>query len=411
MSELNYLPFHRPDLGEAEIEAVVACLRSGWITTGPRCRAFEEQFAEYIGVKHAVAVNSCTAGLHLALEALGIGPGDAVLVPTVTFTATAEVVQYLGARPVLVDCDPVTLNIDVDDARKRLENCGERVRAMIPVHFAGLPCAMNRVEGLADRFGIDVIEDAAHALPTGYNGRKVGTFGKASAFSFYATKNITTGEGGMVTTNDSAMADRMKCMSLHGISRDAWKRYSASGSWYYEVIEAGFKYNLTDIAASLGMVQLDRCESMWARRAAIAAEYTRRFEGEASLRTPCMGGPGVQHAWHLYTLRLRLDQWSIDRAQLIEELKAEGIGASVHFIPLHLHPHYRKKFGYRPEDFPVSTAIYPELVSLPLFSSMTDEEVDRVCDTVLELCRRHAGRRVYAMSKSLAESEALVEAA
>ncbi len=390
MNPPDFLPFHRPDLGEAEIEAVVACLRSGWLTTGPRCRAFEEQFAEYIGARHAVAVNSCTAGLHLALEALGIGPDDAVLVPTMTFTATAEIVQYLGAQPVLVDCDPVTLNLDVDDARRRLETCERRVKAIIPVHFAGLPCPMDRVEGLAERYGLAVVEDAAHALPAEYMGRRVGTFGQVSAFSFYATKNITTGEGGMVTTNDAALADRMKCMSLHGISRDAWKRYSASGSWYYEVIEAGFKYNLTDIAASLGMVQLDRCDAMWARRAAIAAEYTRRFEGEEALRTPSTGGPGVRHGWHLYTLRLQLDRLSIDRAQFIDALREEGIGASVHFIPLHLHPHYRKKFGCRPEEFPVATAAYPELLSLPLYSAMTDAEVERVCDTVLSLCRRHA---------------------
>jgi len=385
----EFLPFHRPELGEAEITAVVDCLRSGWLTTGPRCREFEQRFASYVGAEHAVAVNSCTAGLHLALEALGIGPGDGVLVPTMTFTATAEVVQYLGATPVLVDVDPLTLNLDVEDAERRLLAFPGQVRAIIPVHFAGLPCDMHAVSSLALRYGLSVVEDAAHALPAEYLGRRVGTLGDVASFSFYATKNITTGEGGMITTNDANLAARMRCMSLHGISRDAWKRYTAEGSWYYEVVAAGFKYNMTDIAAALGLAQLDRCEAMRARRAEIAAEYTRQFAPVECLEVPAAGEPWTGHAWHLYPLRLRLDRLDIDRAQFIDQLRSLGIGTSVHFIPLHLHPHYRDRFRYRPSDFPTATAIYPQLVSLPLYSAMTDAEVEQVITAVLHLCRRH----------------------
>lgn len=393
MNPADSVPFHRPDLGEPEIAAVVECLRSGWLTTGPRCREFEEQFAAYVGARYAVAVNSCTAGLHLALEALGIRAGDAVLVPTLTFTATAEVVQYLGARPVLVDVDLVTLNLDVEDAERRLRGSAEPVRAILPVHFGGLPCEMDAITAFARRYGLAVVEDAAHALPASYRGRSVGTLGAAASFSFYATKNLTTGEGGMVTTEDPDVAERVRCMSLHGISRDAWKRYTAEGSWYYEVIAAGYKYNLTDIAAALGLVQLSRCEAMWRRRAAIAAEYSRNFAAVEELRVPYPGGPHVQHAWHLYPLRLRLDRLRLNRAEFIEALRAQGIGASVHFIPLHLQPHYRDRFGYGPEDFPTAAAVYPELVSLPLYSAMTDAEVERVVTAVLGLVRRYGGSR------------------
>lgn len=389
MKAPEYLPFHRPELGEAEIAAVVECLRSGWLTTGPRCREFEQRFAAYVGAKHAVAVNSCTAGLHLALEALGVGPGDGVLVPTMTFTATAEVVQYLGATPVLVDIDPQTLNIDVQDAERRLQAFPGRVRAIIPVHFAGLPCDMHAIRSLALRYGLNVVEDAAHALPADYFGERVGTLGDVASFSFYATKNITTGEGGMITTEDPDLAARMRCMSLHGISRDAWKRYTAEGSWYYEVVAAGFKYNMTDIAAALGLAQLERCDAMRARRAAIAAEYSRNFAPISSLTVPLAEPAGLGHAWHLYPLRLRLDQLEIDRARFIEELRELGIGTSVHFIPLHLHPHYHDRFGYQPGDLPVASEIYPQLVSLPLYSAMSDLEVERVISAVAGLCQRH----------------------
>lgn len=406
MSLPAYLPFHRPDLGEEEIAAVVDCLRSGWLTTGPQCQAFEAEFASLVGCRHAVAVSSCTAALHLALEALGIGPGDAVLVPTLTFTATAEVVQYLGARPVLVDVDPTTLNLDPADAEARLSECEGKARAIIPVHFGGLPCDMEALASLARRYHLSVVEDAAHALPAEHRGRSVGSLGDVAAFSFYATKNITTGEGGMLTTDDEAVAQRARCMSLHGISRDAWKRYSASGSWRYEVIAAGYKYNLTDIAASLGRVQLRRCTEMRDRRAEIAQEYSRRLLEWECFRLPHGGGAAVRHAWHLYPLRLRPECWTIDRAEFIEELKAAGIGASVHFIPLHHHPHYRETFGYRTGDFPVADSVYPELVSLPLFSAMTDAEVERVCDTVEALCRRYT-RRPHFASRGLTTASRL----
>lgn len=389
MNEPDYLPFHRPDLGDEEIAAVVACMRSGWLTTGPECQAFEAEFAAAVGSRYSVAVSSCTAALHLALEALGVGPGDAVLVPTLTFTATAEVVQYLGARPVLVDVDPVTLNLDLNDAERRLVECRGHVQAVIPVHFGGLACDMDGVRDFSHAHGLAAVEDAAHALPGSWRGRPLGSLGDAGAFSFYATKNITTGEGGMLTTDNEALARRARCMSLHGISRDAWKRYSQTGTWKYEVVAAGYKYNLTDMAAALGRVQLRRCHAMRDRRAQIAREYTRAFEDLPAVQTPAPERPHCLHAWHLYPLRLRLDRFRIDRSAFIEELRAMGIGSSVHFIPLHLHPHYRESFGYRPEDFPVASRIYPELVSLPLYSAMTDGEVERVCEAVATLCRRY----------------------
>jgi dTDP-4-amino-4,6-dideoxygalactose transaminase len=392
---LSHLPFSLPWIGEEEIAAVVDCLRSGWITTGPRVKQFEAAFAEYLGCRHAVAVNSCTAALHLALEALGVGPGDEVVVPTMTFAATAEVVHYLGARPVLIDCHPETLNLDVDCLAAFLEercepgeegarnrSTGARVRAVIPVHFAGLPCRMEPLLALAERHGLAVVEDAAHALPAHVGGRPVGTLGAAGAFSFYATKNITTGEGGMLTTDDDALAERARMMSLHGISRDAWLRYTAKGSWQYEIVAPGFKYNMTDIAAALGLAQLGRSEELWEIRRRYAASYSEAFRAVPELEAPPDASPHDRHAWHLYVLRLNPERLALDRAGFIEELRARGIGASVHFIPLHLHPYYRASYGYRRHDFPVASAVYERILSLPLYPRMALDDVDRVIGAV-----------------------------
>jgi perosamine synthetase len=391
----QYLPFAMPFIGREEEQAVLSCLRSGWITTGPRAREFEAAFADYIGCRHAIAVNSCTAALHLALEAAGVRTGDEVLVPTMTFAATAEVVLYLGARPVLIDCDPVTLNLDVDDAARYLERyaavtsgvamnreTGSRIRAIVPVHFGGLPCDMAGILRLADAYGLAVVEDAAHALPANYRGRAVGTLGDAAAFSFYATKNITTAEGGMLTTDDDDVADRARLMSLHGISRDAWLRYTERGSWYYEIMEPGFKYNMTDLAASLGREQLRRSEMLWGIRSDYSRRYTAGFRDLPEVRTPPDAHPGDRHAWHLYVIQMDLEALRIDRARIIQLLKDRQIGTSVHFIPLHMHPCYRRRYGYRYEDLPVAAAASQRILSLPLYPRMRPADVDRVIEAV-----------------------------
>lgn len=379
--ELTFLPFFVPDIGDAEIEAVVDTLRSGWLTTGPKTKEFERRFAEKIGAKHAIAVNSATAALHLALEAIGVGRGDEVLVPTMTFAATAEVVIHLGATPVLVDCAPDTLCIDPAQIEAKIT---PRTKAVMPVHFAGQPCDMDPILEVARRRGIKVIEDAAHALPTRYHGRLVGTIGDVTCFSFYANKTITTGEGGMLVTDDDALADRARIMSLHGISRDAWKRFTAEGSWYYEVLHPGYKYNLTDLAAALGLVQLDRMEELWVRRRQCAQRYDEILADVAEIVTPAVM-PNVEHAWHLYFIQLRLDRLKIDRNQFIDELKRRQIGTSVHYTPLHLHPLYRETYGYQPGDLPVATKVYQGIISLPLFPKMTDDDQLRVSRAIHDI--------------------------
>ncbi|MEO6057651.1 MAG: DegT/DnrJ/EryC1/StrS family aminotransferase [Gemmatimonadales bacterium] len=396
----SFLPFALPDLGEAEIEAVVRVLRTGWITTGPEVQAFEREFAAYLGVGHAVAVNSCTAALHLGLEAAGVGPGDEVLTSTITFTATGEVVEYLGGRTRFSDVDPDTLNLDPVALRALLEReyerrgeawvhrtSGGRARAIVPVHYAGHPCDMTALQAIAAEYGLRMVDDAAHALPAVIGGRKVGAMGCPTAFSFYATKTMTTAEGGMLATDDEAVAARARVMSLHGITRDAWKRYTATGSWFYEVSDAGYKYNLTDLAAALGRVQLGRLEDMREGRVRIAAQYAEGFAGLEAIETP-VTRPEVGHAWHLYSIRLRLDRLSIDRARFIQELKERQIGTSVHFIPLHRQPFYAGKYGYTAAQFPVAEAAYPRLVSLPIYSRMTAEDVESVVAAVTDVAVR-----------------------
>jgi dTDP-4-amino-4,6-dideoxygalactose transaminase len=381
----EYLPFHLPDIGEEEIQAVTETLRSGWLTTGPRVKQFESDFARYVGARHAIAVNSCTAALHLALEAAGVGPGDEVVVPTVTFTATAEVVVHLGARPVLVDCRADTLNMDPDALEAAVT---PRTKAIVPVDVAGLPCEMRHIQAFAQPRGLTVIEDAAHSLPASVDGAMVGTLADLTCFSFYATKTVTTGEGGMVTTDSDAHADRIRMMSLHGISRDGWTRYTASGSWCYEILEAGYKYNLTDIAAAIGIEQLKKCDRFRDARARIAACYDEAFADVPEIATPPRF-PNRDSAWHLYVIQLDLDRLRIGRAGFIDALKQKKIGTSVHFIPLHLHPYYRRAYGYVAEDFPVATAAYERIVSLPVFPRMTSQDVADVTQAVRATIEEH----------------------
>jgi perosamine synthetase len=381
----GFLPFAMPDLGDAEAESVVETLRSGWLTTGPKVRRFEEDFAEYVGCHHAVAVNSATAALHLALSAVGLKEGDEVLVPTMTFAATAEVVLYFKARPVLVDCRPETLNLDPDQLEKAIT---AKTKAIMPVHIAGQACDMDRILEIARDYDLRVIEDAAHALPARYREKMIGTIGDITCFSFYATKTITTGEGGMAVTENPEWAERMRIMGLHGISKDAWKRYTAEGSWYYEILYPGFKYNLTDIAAAIGIEQLKKCTHFWEVRQRYATLYNEGFQDIPAIITPYVA-PEVQHAWHLYVIQLDLERLRIGRNEFIALLKQEGIGTSVHFIPLHLHPYYRDTFGYGPADFPHASFVFERIVSLPIYTKMTDADVQRVIDTVRGLVKRH----------------------
>lgn len=372
------IPFHRPSIGEAEIAEVVATLRSGWLTTGPRAMRFEAAFAERIGAPLALAVSTGTAALHLALRAAGVGPGDEVIVPTFTFVATAEAVLYLGARPVLADVDPVTGLLAPEEVERRW---GPRTRAAVPVHLGGLACDSVAIGAIAHARGGVVIDDAAHALPARRDGRLVGTIADATAFSFYATKNLTTGEGGMVTTPHAEWGETMRVLRLHGISRDAWKRYTAEGTWAYEVLDVGYKYNLPDVLAALGLVQLARLDELAATRRALVARYRAGLADLDLLDLP-EEPAGVESAWHLYVVRLRLDRLRVDRAAVIEVLRTRGIGTSVHFIPLHLHPYYRRAFGTARGDHPGAEQLFDRCVSLPLYPDLALEDVDRVVDAV-----------------------------
>lgn len=382
----SFLPFAIPDCGDEEIRLIEETVRSGWLTTGPMVKRFEAEFGAAVGADHAVAVNSCTAALHLSLEAVGLASGDEVITSPYTFAATAEVVRYFGARPVFVDIDPRCLALRPDLVEKAIT---PRTKAIIPVHVAGLPADLDPLLTISGSRGIPLIEDAAHAFPAQYKGRRIGSIGSVTCFSFYATKTLATGEGGMICTNDAALADRCRIMSLHGISRDAWKRYTAEGSWYYEIIAPGFKYNMTDVAAAMGIAQLRKAEGMLARRKAIADRYHDAFRDDPALEIP-HDRIDCGHAWHLYMLRLRPEFLRIDRAQVIEELKKRQIGTSVHFIPLHLHPYYRDLYGFAPHDFPAALHAYERELSLPIYSKMSDGDVQSVIDAVLDVVRAHA---------------------
>ncbi|MBK9711669.1 MAG: DegT/DnrJ/EryC1/StrS family aminotransferase [Kouleothrix sp.] len=380
----SFLHFALPDIDEDELAEIAEALRSGWVTTGPKTRQFEAEFAAAVGAKHAVAVNSCTAAMHLALEAAGLQRGDEVITTPYTFAATAEVVRYFDARPVFVDVEPLSLNMRADLLAAAIT---PRTRAIVPVHIAGLPADMDAIRAVARAHDLPVIEDAAHAFPARYKGQMVGSLSAFTCFSFYATKTITTGEGGMICTEDDALAERCRIMALHGISKDAWKRYTAEGSWYYEIVAPGYKYNLTDIASGMGLAQLRKAERMWLRRRAIAQRYDAAFGAMPELQTP-YDRDDCQHAWHLYTLRLNLERLRIDRAAFVAELKRHQIGTSVHFIPLHLHPYYRETYGYQPEDFPVAYGEYMREISLPIYSKMSDQDVQDVISAVTDVVDR-----------------------
>jgi dTDP-4-amino-4,6-dideoxygalactose transaminase len=377
---LKFLPFALPDTGEEEIAEVVDSIRSGWLTTGPKTKRFEQDFSTFIGNNvEAVAVNSATAGLHLALEAAGIGPGDEVITTTHTFTATAEVICYLGADPVFVDIDPTTFNIDTKQIERFIT---PKTKAIIPVHFGGLSCDMQAILNIARKHGLKVVEDAAHALPTTCGGGIVGALASdAAVFSFYATKTITTGEGGMIVTSNPDVAARCRIMRLHGISRDAFDRYTSSKpSWYYEVVAPGFKYNMTDIAASFGIHQLKKAWQFQRRRAEMAAIYDESLR-DLPVQLPPHAPVGETHAWHLYVLRLAPEA-PVTRDRFIELMAEKGIGTSVHFIPLHLHPYWRDRYDLKPESFPRSQQLFEQSVSLPLYTKMTADDQERVITAI-----------------------------
>lgn len=381
----NYLPFALPDIGEEEINEVIECLRSGWLTTGPKVKRFEEELADYLGGGvYAVAVNSATSGLHLALEALGIGAGDEVITTPYTFTATAEVIRYLGADPVFVDIDPQTFNIDTAKIPAALT---DRTKAMIPVHLAGLACNMDEILNIARSYGLKVVEDAAHALPCTYKGQLIGTLeSDATVYSFYVTKPLATGEGGMLVTRKREIADHCRIMRLHGISRDVYDRYtSTKPAWHYEVVAPGFKYNMTDIAAAIGINQLKKGDAFQAKRSEMAKRYDDELSG-LPIMLPPRPLKGDIHSWHLYIIRLS-NSAKISRNVFIEKMSDRGIGCSVHYIPLHLHPYWRVTYDLKPQDFPHALAAYEQAVSLPLYTKMTETDQERVIEAVKEVLR------------------------
>jgi dTDP-4-amino-4,6-dideoxygalactose transaminase len=381
MSE--FLPFALPDIGEEEINEVVHALKSGWVTTGPKTKQFEADFIQYLGGGlEAVSVNSATAGLHLALDAIGIKEGDEVITTPYTFTATAEVIRYLGAHPVFVDIDPTTFNINADKIEEKITS---KTKAIVPVHFAGLACEMDKILAIAKKHNLKVVEDAAHSLPTRYNNKVIGQLeSDFTVFSFYATKTITTGEGGMIVTKDAELAKRCRTMRLHGINRDAFDRYtSKKPAWYYEVVAPGFKYNLTDIASALGIHQLKKADRFQKRREEMAMKYNKELQG-LDLVFPPQAKAGDLHSWHLYVLRLG-KSITINRDDFIQKMADLGIGTSVHFIPLHLQPYWKETYKLSPSDFPNALANYERAVSLPLYTKMTDADQDRVIKAVKQI--------------------------
>jgi dTDP-4-amino-4,6-dideoxygalactose transaminase len=384
----TFLPFSPPWIGREEIDAVVETLQSDWITTGPKTRDFESLFADYVDAPAALGLNSCTAGLHVALQTLGIGPGDEVITTPLTFAASVNVIEHVGARPVLVDVEPDTLNLSPDRVSEAVT---PQTRAILPVHFAGHPVDLDAINAIAAEHQLAVVEDAAHGLAARYKGRPIGSHGNPAAYSFYATKNITTGEGGMLT-GDGAFLDDARIVSLHGMSREAWRRYEKGGAWKYDIVSPGFKYNMTDIQASIGICQLNRLDGFQARRREVVGEYVRGLRDLDEVELP-VEQPHVEHAWHLFVIRLRTDQLRIDRDAFITELTARNIGTSVHFIPIHLHSYYRQKYGYRADDFPTANAAYERIVSLPLNPRMCDQDVADVIEAVRDVVAVHRTRR------------------
>jgi dTDP-4-amino-4,6-dideoxygalactose transaminase len=381
-SPVRTVPFSPPNLGEEEIQEVIDTLRSDWITTGPKTARFESEFAAFVHAPGALALNSCTAGLHVALATLGIGPGDRVATTTMTFAASVNVIEHVGAVQVLVDVEPDTLNVSPAQLEAALT---PDVRAIVAVHYAGHPVDMDAVLAIGRRHGIPVIEDAAHALPASHRGARIGSHGNLTAFSFYATKNMTTCEGGMLT-GDPHLLERARVLHLHGMSKDAARRYEKGGSWRYEILAPGFKYNMTDLQSAIGRVQLRRLPAFQQRRIEIVRRYDREFADLDAIETPSVR-PEVESAHHLYVIRLHLDRLAIDRDQFIVRLAERGVTASVHFIPIHVHPYYRQRYGFRPQDFPVAYDNFLRMISLPLFSRMTDDDVAHVIAAVREVAR------------------------
>jgi dTDP-4-amino-4,6-dideoxygalactose transaminase len=382
----TFLPVALPWIGEREKQLVLETLDSGWITTGARAHELARRIAERAGARHGLAVSSCTGALHLTLAALGIGPGDEVITSTYTFAASVNVIEHVRATPVLVDVEPDTLCMDPRAVERAVT---PRTRALMPVHYGGHPCDMEPLLELAARRGIFVVEDAAHALGAAWRGRPIGSLGTATAFSFYSIKNLTTGEGGAVVTDDDALLERMTMLSLHGMSRDAWKRYAATGSWFYEVVASGFKYNLSDVLAAIGLGQLERFDAFQRRRAELAALYHRLLADVPEVRRPATR-PDVTHAWHLYPIALELERLSCDRARFVEELRLENIGTTVNFIPIHLHPYFRDSLGLVEGAFPIAEDAYRRAVTLPLFPRMTDGDVEDVCAAIRKVVAHHA---------------------
>ncbi len=379
----EFIPIARPDLSEDEIAEVLDVLRSGWLTYGPKTQRFEEEFRELAGARHAIAVNSCTAGMHLALLAAGIGPGDEVITSTMTFCSTVNVILHVGATPVLADICAEDLDIDPVDVARRLT---PRTKAIMPVHYGGQACRMDELLDIARGRDIRIIEDAAHCAGSAYRGRPVGSLGDATVFSFYAIKNLTTGQGGMVTTDNDQLADRVRLLRNHGLDSNAWNRYSASGSPFYSVLAPGFNYSMTDVQAAIGLGQLKRLPGFNARRAELAALYTERFAPIPEVETPVIR-PEVTNNWSLYVVRL--NGLSITRDAVVDELKERGVGTAVHYLPVHLHPYYRETFGFQKGDYPVAEREFERVLSLPMFPLMTDADVDRVVAAVEDIIAKH----------------------
>lgn len=412
MNELpKKVPYQRPHIGEEEIREVVDTLRSGWLTTGAKVFEFEKKFAKAVNADYAVAVNSCTAALHLAVEAMELRAGQAVLVPTMTFAATSEIILYKNAVPILVDCEPETGNMDLRDAEKKLEmlKAGEyssnknqplEVVGIIPVHVGGFMMNVGELKEFARKHSLWIIEDAAHSFPAAWRENTESRWQfcgeettSITCFSFYANKTITTGEGGMAVTNDKIIADKIRMMSLHGLSNDAWNRFESTSGWDYKIVQPGYKYNLTDIAAAIGIHQIDRAETMRLEREAVAEYYFDALANISEIELPPSCADRI-HSWHLFPIRLKLDQLTVDRNRFLEMLRAEGVGCSVHWRPLHLHPLYAETLGWREEDFPVATHLWKRLISLPIFSSMSISEIKHVVDTVKKLCNNYSTKAI-----------------
>lgn len=380
----EFIQFHRPLIGQEEIDEMTETLKSGWLSMGPKTLKFEQDFRDYIGSEYTVSVNSWTAAGHLTLEAIGLQKDDEVIVPTMTFPATAEIVYYFGAKPVFVDVEPNTLNISIEGILKAIT---PKTKAIIPVHYGGQPADMDEILEIAGKYNLKIIEDAAHALPAIYKGKKVGSISDITCFSFYATKTLSTGEGGMICSNNEELAERTRLMRMHGMSRDAWKRYSDACSWYYEIIGPGYKYNFTDLQASLGLAQLKKVDSMWARRKEIAALYTEGFKHNDFLIKPFIKSDR-ETAWHLYQIQLKLEMLTVSRDQFINELKDLGVGTGVHFMPVHQHKFYRDSLNLSNEDYPISNDAFTRLISLPIYPGLKDTQVLRVIEAVNFLTKK-----------------------